>query len=47
MRLITTGTPAGVGVGRKPPVFPAPDDRMEVDVEHIGTLGNPIEKPDR
>jgi 2-keto-4-pentenoate hydratase/2-oxohepta-3-ene-1,7-dioic acid hydratase in catechol pathway len=41
--VIATGTPAGVGVGRKPPVFLKPGDRMEVDIERIGTLGNPIE----
>jgi len=41
--VIATGTPPGVGVGRKPPVFLKPGDRMEIDIEHIGTLGNPIE----
>jgi 2-keto-4-pentenoate hydratase/2-oxohepta-3-ene-1,7-dioic acid hydratase in catechol pathway len=41
--VIATGTPAGVGVGRKPPVFLKPGDRMEVDIERIGALGNPIE----
>ena len=41
--VIATGTPAGVGFARKPPVFLRPGDRMEVNVEHIGGLGNPIE----
>ena len=41
--VIATGTPAGVGVARKPPVFLKPGDRMEVEVEHIGELGNPVE----
>jgi len=41
--VIATGTPAGVGFARKPPVFLQPGDRMEVDIEHIGGLGNPIE----
>jgi 2-keto-4-pentenoate hydratase/2-oxohepta-3-ene-1,7-dioic acid hydratase in catechol pathway len=41
--VIATGTPAGVGFARKPPVFLKPGDRMEVEVEHIGALGNPIE----
>jgi len=41
--VIATGTPAGVGFARKPPVFLKPGDRMEVEVEHIGGLGNPAE----
>lgn len=40
--LITTGSPSGVGVGRKPPVFMKPGDRIEVAVEGIGTLSNPL-----
>jgi len=40
--VIATGTPAGVGVGRKPPVFLKPGDVMEVDIERIGRLGNPV-----
>lgn len=40
--VIATGTPAGVGFARKPPVFLKPGDRMEVDIERIGRLGNPI-----
>jgi 2-keto-4-pentenoate hydratase/2-oxohepta-3-ene-1,7-dioic acid hydratase in catechol pathway len=44
--VIATGTPAGVGVARKPPVFLKPGDRMAVDIEHIGELGNPIEAGD-
>jgi 2-keto-4-pentenoate hydratase/2-oxohepta-3-ene-1,7-dioic acid hydratase in catechol pathway len=41
--VIATGTPAGVGFARKPPVFLEPGDRMEVDIERIGGLGNPVE----
>jgi 2-keto-4-pentenoate hydratase/2-oxohepta-3-ene-1,7-dioic acid hydratase in catechol pathway len=41
--VIATGTPAGVGFARKPPVFLKPGDRMEVNIEHLGGLGNPIE----
>lgn len=41
--VIATGTPAGVGVARKPPVFLKPGDRMEMDIERVSTLGNPIE----
>ena len=40
--VIATGTPAGVGFARKPPVFLKPGDRMEVEIERIGGLGNPI-----
>ena len=42
--VIATGTPAGVGYGRKPPVFLRKGDRMTVDIERIGSLGNPIEE---
>ncbi len=40
--VILTGTPSGVGFARKPPVFLAPGDRMEVTIEPIGTLVNPV-----
>jgi 2-keto-4-pentenoate hydratase/2-oxohepta-3-ene-1,7-dioic acid hydratase in catechol pathway len=40
--VISTGTPAGVGVARKPPVFMTHGDRCEVSIEGIGTLANPI-----
>jgi 2-keto-4-pentenoate hydratase/2-oxohepta-3-ene-1,7-dioic acid hydratase in catechol pathway len=40
--VIATGTPAGVGFARKPPVFLKPGDVMEVDIDRIGRLGNPI-----
>ncbi len=42
--LISTGTPPGVGVFRKPPVFLKPGDRVSVTVEGIGTLTNPVVK---
>lgn len=38
--LIFTGTPAGVGAGRKPPVWLQPGDRIEVEIEGIGRLWN-------
>jgi 2-keto-4-pentenoate hydratase/2-oxohepta-3-ene-1,7-dioic acid hydratase in catechol pathway len=41
--LIATGTPAGVGVFRDPPVFLQPGDRVEVHIEHLGSLVNPVE----
>lgn len=40
--IIATGTPGGVGIGRNPPVFLKPGDVVEVEVEGIGTLRNPI-----
>src|SRR6185369_576229 len=40
--VIATGTPAGVGFARKPPVFLKPGDKMAVVIEKVGTLGNPV-----
>ena len=40
--LILTGTPAGVGVHRKPPVALAAGDVVEIEIEGIGTLQNPV-----
>jgi 2-keto-4-pentenoate hydratase/2-oxohepta-3-ene-1,7-dioic acid hydratase in catechol pathway len=40
--LVITGTPAGVGVFRDPPVFLEPGDRVRCQVEGIGTVENPI-----
>jgi 2-keto-4-pentenoate hydratase/2-oxohepta-3-ene-1,7-dioic acid hydratase in catechol pathway len=40
--VITTGTPAGVGWSRKPPRFMQAGDVVEVEIELIGTLRNPI-----
>ena len=40
--IITTGTPSGVGFGRKPQVFMKPGDVVAVTVKEIGTLSNPI-----
>ena len=40
--VIATGTPAGVGFARKPPVFLETGDVMEVGIERIGLLGNPV-----
>jgi 2-keto-4-pentenoate hydratase/2-oxohepta-3-ene-1,7-dioic acid hydratase in catechol pathway len=40
--VIMTGTPAGVGVGRDPKVFLKPGDRIEIEIENIGVLGNPV-----
>ena len=40
--LIATGTPAGVGVYRLPPVFLEPGDRARCQVDGIGSVENPI-----
>ena len=40
--VIATGTPGGVGVGRNPPTFLVPGDVVEVEVEGIGAVRNPI-----
>ena len=40
--VIATGTPAGVGFSRKPPVFLEPGDVCEVRIEKIGTLTNTV-----
>jgi 2-keto-4-pentenoate hydratase/2-oxohepta-3-ene-1,7-dioic acid hydratase in catechol pathway len=40
--VIATGTPAGVGWSRKPPLIMKPGDLCEVEIESIGTLSNPI-----
>lgn len=40
--VIATGTPAGVGVFRTPPVFLEPGDRVRCEIEGIGSVENPI-----
>jgi len=40
--LIFTGTPPGVGVARKPPIYLKAGDKMEVVIEDVGTLVNPV-----
>ena len=40
--LVITGTPAGVGVFRDPPVFLAPGDRVRCEIEGIGVVENPV-----
>eukprot|EP00123_Amoebidium_parasiticum_P020894 comp5828_c0_seq1/m.1683 comp5828_c0_seq1/g.1683 ORF comp5828_c0_seq1/g.1683 comp5828_c0_seq1/m.1683 type:complete len:276 (-) comp5828_c0_seq1:50-877(-) len=45
--VILTGTPAGVGFKRTPPVFLKPGDKIEVVIESIGTLSNRVEMASR
>jgi 2-keto-4-pentenoate hydratase/2-oxohepta-3-ene-1,7-dioic acid hydratase in catechol pathway len=39
---ITTGSPSGVGFGRNPKVFMKAGDTVEVEVQGVGVLSNPI-----
>lgn len=40
--VILTGSPGGVGKKRTPPLFMQPGDTVEVEIEHIGCLINPV-----
>ena len=40
--IIVTGTPAGVGFARTPPIYMRDRDVCEVEIERIGVLRNPI-----
>jgi 2-keto-4-pentenoate hydratase/2-oxohepta-3-ene-1,7-dioic acid hydratase in catechol pathway len=40
--VILTGTPAGVGCNKRPPVFLRPGDEVSVTVAGVGTLTNPV-----
>jgi len=40
--VIATGTPAGVGAFRKPPVWLQPGDRVRIEVSQLGVLENTI-----
>lgn len=40
--VILTGTPHGVGVARKPPVFLKQGDTVTIEIEKIGRLTNPV-----
>jgi 2-keto-4-pentenoate hydratase/2-oxohepta-3-ene-1,7-dioic acid hydratase in catechol pathway len=40
--LIATGTPAGVGIGFKPPRYLKRGDVVDITVHEIGTLSNPV-----
>jgi 2-keto-4-pentenoate hydratase/2-oxohepta-3-ene-1,7-dioic acid hydratase in catechol pathway len=42
--VIVTGTPAGIGLARKPPVFMKDGDICEVEVEQLGILRNTIRR---
>jgi len=40
--VIASGTPPGVGFARKPPIWVKAGDRMEVEIEGLGVLTNPV-----
>jgi len=40
--IIATGTPAGVGIGFKPPKYLRPGDRVRVAIDRLGELANPV-----
>ncbi|MBU1698849.1 MAG: fumarylacetoacetate hydrolase family protein [Candidatus Eisenbacteria bacterium] len=41
--VVSTGTPAGVGVFRDPPLFIEAGDRIEIELEGVGKLMNTVE----
>jgi 2-keto-4-pentenoate hydratase/2-oxohepta-3-ene-1,7-dioic acid hydratase in catechol pathway len=42
--LIATGTPPGVGLGMKPPVYMNPGDVVRMEITGLGTLENPVKE---
>ena len=40
--VISTGTPAGVGIARKPPLYLKSGDHVTISIEKIGELTNPV-----
>ena len=44
--LIATGTPAGVGAFRDPPIWLAPGDEVTIEIEGVGALTNPVRSGD-
>ena len=40
--VMATGTPAGVGAGRKPPLWMKPGDQIEVEISNVGVLANTV-----
>ncbi|MFI4854827.1 MAG: fumarylacetoacetate hydrolase family protein [Phycisphaerales bacterium JB065] len=42
--VILTGTPSGVGMARSPQVFLQDGDTVEIEIEGVGTLSNPVQR---
>ena len=40
--IITTGTPAGVGMGMKPPVFLKPGDKIKLSIDNLGEQNSKV-----
>ncbi len=40
--VLATGTPAGVGAGRTPPLWLGPGDSIDIEIENVGTLSNTV-----
>ena len=40
--VVVMGTPAGVGYARNPQVWMKPGDTIEIDIERVGVLSNPV-----
>jgi 2-keto-4-pentenoate hydratase/2-oxohepta-3-ene-1,7-dioic acid hydratase in catechol pathway len=40
--LIFTGTPPGVGMGRKPPLWMKPGDKVVCEIDELGQLSNTV-----
>ncbi len=40
--IIATGTPAGIGLSKDPQRFLTAGDTVTVEIEHVGTLSNPV-----
>jgi 2-keto-4-pentenoate hydratase/2-oxohepta-3-ene-1,7-dioic acid hydratase in catechol pathway len=40
--LIITGTPAGVGAFRDPPVWLQPGDEITIEIDGVGSISNPV-----
>ena len=44
--VIVTGTPSGVGLARKPPLWMRDGDVCEVEIDGLGVLRNPVRDRD-
>lgn len=42
--LIFTGTPPGVGMGRKPPLWMKPGDKVTCEIDELGSITNTIQE---
>ena len=45
--LIATGTPAGVGAFRDPPIWLEPGDEVSIEIDGLGALTNPVRASER